>query len=105
MQLYDTPEVEELEEIDLDQELEDTGVGNHAQLIVFNDDVNSFEWVIKSFTKILNHTDEQAEQLAMLIHFKGKATVKTAPFSVLKPLKEGLTDRGLSAIIEGKDEG
>jgi ATP-dependent Clp protease adaptor protein ClpS len=42
----------------------------------------------------------QAEQLCLLIHFKGKATVKTAPFDVLKPKKDALVERGLSAVIE-----
>ena len=54
--------------------------------------------------EILQHSSTQAEQLAMLIHFKGKATVKTAPKPVLKPKKDALTDRGLSAVIEGGDE-
>ena len=54
----------------------------------------------QSFMEVLNHTFEQSEQLAMIIHFKGKATVKTAPLSELRPPKDALTDRGLSAVIE-----
>jgi ATP-dependent Clp protease adaptor protein ClpS len=50
--------------------------------------------------EILKHTEQQAEQLAMIIHFKGKATVKTAPKSQLRPPREALVDRGLSAVIE-----
>jgi ATP-dependent Clp protease adaptor protein ClpS len=50
---------------------------------------------------VLGHSSEQSEQLAMIIHFKGKATVKTAPFSELKPPKDALVERGLSAVIEG----
>jgi ATP-dependent Clp protease adaptor protein ClpS len=97
------PEEEVLveEEILLDEELADIGVGNQSQLVVYNDDHNTFEWVIQCFMEILDHTSAQAEQLAMLIHFKGKATVKTAPKPILKPKKEALTDRGLSAVIEG----
>lgn len=79
---------------------EDTDIGNHARLIVYNDDHNTFEWVIQCFMEVLGHTESQSEQLALIIHFKGKATVKTAPKSVLQPLKEGLIDRGLSAVIE-----
>jgi len=97
------PEEEVLveEEILLDEELADTGVGNQAQLIVYNDDHNTFEWVIQCFMEVLNHTSAQSEQLAMLVHFKGKATVKTAPKHILKPKKDALTERGLSAVIEG----
>jgi ATP-dependent Clp protease adaptor protein ClpS len=97
-------EVEVLEDVDLEEELSDIGIGNVAYLIVHNDDVNSFDWVIKSFVDILDHAADQAEQLAMIIHHKGKATVKTAAYSVLKPKKDALCDRGLSAIIEGGDE-
>jgi ATP-dependent Clp protease adaptor protein ClpS len=103
-QYADIEEVEVLEDVDLEAELSDIGTGNVAYLIVHNDDVNSFEWVIESFMDILNHPADQAEQLAMIIHNKGKATVKTAAFGVLKPMKDALCDRGLSAIIEGGDE-
>ena len=89
------------EEILLDEELADTGVGNAAQLVVYNDDHNTFDWVIQCFQEVLQHTLEQAEQLSLIIHFKGKATVKTAPKNVLKPKKDALIDRGLSAVIEG----
>ena len=92
------------EEILLDEELADLGIGEHAQLIVYNDDHNTFDWVIQCFVEVLNHSSTHAEQLAMLIHFKGKATVKTAPKPVLKPKKDALVDRGLSAVIEGGDE-
>lgn len=89
------------EEVDvaLEEDLEDD-VGDVSRLIVYNDDHNTFDWVIQCFMDVLNHTFEQSEQLAMLIHFKGKATVKTAPLQELKPLKDGLTDRGLSAVIQ-----
>jgi len=89
---------EELEESIEDVLLEDTG--EDAELIVYNDDVNTFDWVIQCFMEILNHTSQQAEQLSLIVHFKGKATVKTASFEVLKPLKDALVDRGLSAVIE-----
>ncbi len=88
---------EELVEVVV-EEIED--VGSHARLIVFNDDVNTFDWVIECFMDICKHTFEQAEQLSLIIHFKGKATAKTAPKDVLKPMKDGLIDRGLSAVIE-----
>lgn len=83
--------------------LDEIETGRRAQLIVYNDDLNSFDWVIKSFQEVLRHTSEQAEQLAVIIHSKGKATVKTATMSVLKPKKEALIDRGLSAVIEEEE--
>ena len=75
-------------------------ISEPAELIVYNDDHNTFDWVIESFVEILKHTPEQAEQCSMIIHFKGKASVKTAPFEILKPMKDALIERGLSAVIE-----
>jgi ATP-dependent Clp protease adaptor protein ClpS len=95
-------EVELEEDIDLADEL--SSIGNEAQLIVYNDDVNTFDWVIECFVDILHHSGEQAEQLAYIIHYKGKATVKTAAYKSLKPQQEALCDRGLSAVIEGGEE-
>jgi ATP-dependent Clp protease adaptor protein ClpS len=89
---------DELEEV-LTME-DDTDTGHGAFLIVFNDDHNSFDWVIQSFEEVLDHTSEQSEQLAMIIHSKGKATVKTAALEKLRPYKDALVDRGLSAVIE-----
>jgi ATP-dependent Clp protease adaptor protein ClpS len=77
-----------------------TGVGQQSHIIVYNDDFNTFDWVIQCFMEICNHTQEQSEQLSLLIHFKGKATVKTGPLDTLKPMKDALVDRGLSAVIE-----
>ena len=79
---------------------EDTGSDTPAHIIVYNDDHNTFEWVIECFMDVLGHSHEQAEQLSLLIHFKGKATVKTGPVAELRPLCEGLLDRGLSAVLE-----
>lgn len=92
--------VEELEEVLVEEEIDETDTGDNAQLIVYNDDFNTFDWVIQCFVEILQHSEQQAEQLSMIIHFKGKATVKTAPKSILKPKKDALCDRGLSAVIE-----
>ena len=79
-----------------------TGTGEPADLIVYNDDVNTFDWVMKSFEEILGHSTTQSEQLALLIHLKGKATVKSAVKSELRPKREALVDRGLSAVIENR---
>jgi len=87
---------EEQEDILVD---EDLGIGHTSEIIVHNDDVNTFDWVIMSLVEVLKHTQEQAEQLSLLIHFKGKATVKSGPKKNLMPLKDALVDRGLSAEI------
>ena len=95
------PLLEEYDEVLLEEEVtDDSDVGEQSQLIVFNDDVNTFDWVIKSFIDVLKHSSEQAEQLSIIIHTKGKATVKTAPFKELRPKKDALVERGLSAVIE-----
>jgi len=90
-------DVQELEDIML---LEDTSIGQKAELIVYNDDFNTFDWVIQCFMEVCSHTFEQSEQLSLFVHYKGKATVKTGPMSELRPLKDALVDRGLSAVIE-----
>lgn len=77
--------------------------GLPVHIIVWNDDVNPFEWVIMSFMEVLQHTHEQADQLALIIHHKGRAIVKTGPKSELVPMCEALQDRGLSAEIEGDE--
>jgi len=71
-----------------------------AQLLVYNDDFNTFDWVIQCFMEVCNHTFEQSEQLSLIVHYKGKAIVKTGDIKKLKPMKEALVDRGLSAVIE-----
>ena len=81
-------------------EANETSHGETSQLIVYNDDVNTFDWVIDSFMEICSHSYVQAEQLSLLVHFKGKATVKTADPDVLSPMKDALIDRGISAVIE-----
>jgi ATP-dependent Clp protease adaptor protein ClpS len=80
---------------------DDTDQGQPAYLVVYNDDFNTFEWVIECFCSVLRHSTEQAEQLAVIIHYKGRATVKTGTRSELTPLCEALLDRGLSAEVEG----
>jgi len=71
-----------------------------CSLIVWNDDVNTFEWVIETLMEICGHTHEQAEQCAYLIHFQGKYAVKQGSFDELKPMCEAITDRGIGATVE-----
>ncbi len=70
------------------------------QLIVWNDDVNTFEWVIETLVAVCGHTTEQAEQCALFIHTKGKYAVKNGDYDTLKPMCDALTERTLSATIE-----
>jgi len=79
---------------------EDIEVSAPSRLIVYNDDVNTFDWVIECLMDVCEHSFEQAEQSSLLIHYKGKATVKTETFKALRPLKDALCERGLSAVIE-----
>jgi ATP-dependent Clp protease adaptor protein ClpS len=69
-------------------------------LIVWNDEVNTFEWVIETLVEVCGHTREQAEQCAMLIHTRGKYAVKHGSFDDLKPQCDAITERGIGATIE-----
>ena len=69
-------------------------------LIVWNDEVNSFDWVIETLIEVCEHSEEQAEQCAMLIHYKGKYAVKKGEYDTLKPMCDAITDRGIGATIE-----
>lgn len=69
-------------------------------LIVWNDEVNTFEWVITTLIEICHHTEEQAEQCALLIHTQGKYAVKHGSYEALKPMCDGITERGIGATIE-----
>lgn len=69
-------------------------------LVVWNDEVNTFDWVISSLMEVCGHTHEQAEQCALIIHFNGKYAVKQGEYIKLRPLCEALQERGLSVTIE-----
>ena len=77
--------------------LEAVDVNN--EIVLFNDDVNTFDHVIETLIKVCEHTAEQAEQCAILVHYKGKCTVKTGSFDELKPKCSSLLEAGLSAEI------
>jgi len=72
---------------------------NQFEIVLFNDDVNTFDHVIDSLIEICDHTFEQAEQCALLVHYKGKCTVKTGEYNDLKPRCTRLLTQGLSAEI------
>jgi ATP-dependent Clp protease adaptor protein ClpS len=71
-----------------------------CSLIVWNDEVNTFEWVIETLMDVCKHSSEQAEQCAMLIHTQGKYSVKRGSYDELKPMCDAITDRGIGATIE-----
>ena len=72
---------------------------NQHEIILFNDDVNTFDHVIDSLIDVCEHTSEQAEQCAYLVHYKGKCAVKTGEYDELKPRCTKLLNLGLSAEI------
>ena len=69
-------------------------------LIIWNDEVNTFDWVIDTLMDICGHERVQAEQCAMLIHTKGKYAVKNGSYDILKPQCDAITERLINATIE-----
>lgn len=90
---FGNTESELLEEVDVL-----TQKDNH--LVVYNDDVNTFDFVIESLVKVCKHERVQAEQCTFIIHYNGKCSVKVGSYKDLKPMCIALQDRGLSAVIE-----
>ena len=82
---------------------EDTGVAeikvNEHQIVLFNDDVNTFDHVVETLIRVCGHTLEQAEQCSIIVHYKGKCTVKTGSYEELKPRCTQLLQADLSAEI------
>ncbi|TSA43472.1 MAG: ATP-dependent Clp protease adaptor ClpS [Chitinophagaceae bacterium] len=72
----------------------------YYSLIVWNDDVNTFEWVIETLVDICGHSVEQAEQCAIIIDSKGKYAVKEGSYDQLKPQCDAITERKIGATIE-----
>lgn len=87
------PELLELEEVQ-------TGTKKSNHLVLYNDDVNSFEYVIDSLVKVCSHDILQAEQCTYLVHYSGRCSVKVGTTAKLHPLCEALLERGLTATIE-----
>ena len=69
------------------------------EIVLYNDDVNTFDYVIDTLIYVCDHTPEQAEQCSLLVHYKGKCTVKTGEYDDLKPRCSMLLDAGLTAEI------
>ena len=91
---YDKPQRQYEEEVALLENEDEV-----YKLVLHNDDVNTFDFVIDSLIEICHHTLEQAEQCTILVHYKGKCTVKTGHYDELKPQCTQLLEAGLSAEI------
>ena len=83
------------EELDVLTELD-----QYNSLVVWNDEVNSFDWVIETLVDVCGHSAEQAEQCAIIIDSKGKYAVKDGSYELLKPMCDAITERGIGATIE-----
>lgn len=88
----------DIELLELVKEKEATA-SSHS-LIVYNDDVNTFDFVINVLVEVCGHRPEQAEQCTLLIHYKGKCSVKNGDMDKLLAMRTAICDRGLSAEIE-----
>jgi ATP-dependent Clp protease adaptor protein ClpS len=82
------------EELLLEEEL-----ASNNEIVLYNDDVNTFDHVIDTLIRVCDHTPEQAEQCSIIVHYKGKCTVKTGEYKELKPQCTQLLEAGLSAEI------
>lgn len=71
-----------------------------CHLVVWNDEVNTFEWVIETLIEVCGHSFEQAEQCSYIIHHNGKYAVKNGTYDDLRPLCEAITERGINATVE-----
>jgi len=87
-----TPQPEEIADLEVVPERE-------HELILYNDDVNTFDHVIETLVKVCDHTYEQAEQCAYIVHFSGQCSVKSGTYEDLEPRCTALLDAGLSAEI------
>src|SRR5687768_8848360 len=77
-----------------------TDLDEPCSLIVWNDEVNSFDWVIATLMEVCKHSYEQAEQCSYIIHFQGKYAVKQGSYDDLKPMCDAITERGIGATVE-----
>jgi len=75
--------------------------GESGTLVLYNDDVNTFEHVIKSLVEVCGHDSVQAEQCAMIVHFKGSCDVKIGIVEVLNSMSRSLNLKGLNSKVEG----
>ena len=89
----------QLQEDELIEVLDERDLSTVQDLIVYNDDFNTFDHVINTLVKVCKHEKLQAEQCTYIIHFTGKCAVKKGTFKELRPMKEGILDAGINAEI------
>ncbi len=70
------------------------------RLVLYNDDVNEFNYVIEALIEVCSHDNLQAEQCTYLAHYQGQCEIKTGPYENLKSMKDTLVERGLRADIQ-----
>jgi len=78
---------------------EETQDSTSRSIVVFNDDINTFDHVIDTLVDVCRHTPEQAEQCTILIHHKGKCSVKEGSYSELEAMCTSICERGISAEV------
>lgn len=83
----------------LEDVLVDELVVEEHEIVLYNDEVNTFDYVIDTLMNVCDHTPEQAEQCSIIVHYKGKCTVKTGDYDYLKSRCTKLLEAGLSAEI------
>lgn len=83
-----------LEEVAIEE-----SISFNNEIVLYNDDVNTFDHVIDTLIRVCDHTPEQAEQCSLIVHYNGKCTVKTGEYKDLKPQCSLLLEAGLSAEI------
>jgi ATP-dependent Clp protease adaptor protein ClpS len=83
----------------LEEVLLEESVSLNNEIVLYNDDVNTFDHVIDTLIRVCRHTSEQAEQCSLIVHYNGKCTVKTGDYDELKPQCTQLLEAGLSAEI------
>ncbi len=88
------PREKQLEDVLLEE-----GTADLNEIVLFNDDVNTFDHVISTLVEVCGHSFEQAEQCSLIVHYNGKCTVKTGEYSELRPRCTKLLEAGLSAEI------
>ena len=76
-----------------------TSTMDEHQLMLINDDVHTFDYVIDALINICNHTPQQATQCTIIVHYKGSCDVKKGTYEELRPLRRALMDKELKATI------
>ena len=92
--LYEDPKRQYEEDVLVLEETDDV-----YKLVLYNDDIHTFDYVIDSLIEVCGHTLEQAEQCTILVHYKGKCSVKSGSMEVLKPMHDQLISRSLTSEI------